>query len=264
MTPYGIQIPLPPSLHMTGIGTENIQRRARERAQLRRLARDAFRHARLGRDMKASRYTLLCAINTADSPIVNVETFKPLIDAGTDTGAWPDDDPRHRTLTIHATSHTPGPLTATMIVMPHLENPMHTILDRLGNPKGTGTTLRIPDRQWLTSNMRLPAPERLARQQATMMQTMREWPDESVGRSCVTLIRVRYPHPDYPGDPDNTAESVAAAWAGIVRRRLAPSQPEAFIFQLDDTRTSPPGTHELDMTAWTCPKRVNWTRLLLQ
>ena len=37
------------------------------------------------------------------------ETLKPLIDAGTDEGLWPDDDPAHRVMTCYLRDPRPLP-----------------------------------------------------------------------------------------------------------------------------------------------------------
>ena len=204
-----------------------------------------------------------------ESPVLAAETLKPLIDAGTDIGLWPDDDPYHRVCTLYLRDPRPtqgGMARVSMTVIPLTpgEKAPTCVVSRVPDARGLARTLTIPNRDWLTSNMREPPAVRQARQTRIMRRAARLWDGVSLGADTAVLCGVRYPdrRREYQGDPDNTAESATAMWgAGVVAGRL-PANPGAFGFFLLDP-ASRPHTHDLTMLAFTTPPGFGWMTAML-
>lgn len=114
-------------------------------------------------------YMLLVLVGgRAESPVLAAETLKPLIDAGTDEGMWPDDDPAHRVMTLYAPDPrrlAAGVASIHMLVVPVPHSwggwrALDWLLDTVHAGMGAMRMLAIGDADWLTSNMRLPQAQR--------------------------------------------------------------------------------------------------------
>lgn len=265
---YAVRFPIPPSLWMTTVDGETIPARARRRARLRRLGRHVWRDARRHGAHPVGRFLMLATIaGRPDSPMLAAETLKPLIDAGTDEGLWPDDDPTHRTLTCYLKD--PRPTRDTLVhiwiipVSPG-ENPVMRLITRPQGVQGFPIRTTIPEHLWLTSNMRLDPAERRRRLDGIIRLGVRSWAGRSIGARAAMVTLVRYPdhRSEYKGDPDNTAETATALWGAGALHGLAPATPTLAGFALADGE-SMPGTHDMDMFAFTTPMDVDWPTLLL-
>lgn len=265
--PYSLIMDIPPMLWMTTVGTETVSSRAARRASLRRRGRLAWGQAIDRGARPVDRFLLLVNVGGrgAESPVLAAETVKPLVDAGTDRGLWPDDDPWHRVATCYLTDPRPSarPRVSLTVIPLGARSASDVILGACHNPKGLLREATIPDDEWITSNMRLDARTRAARQSAIMRRTADLWADVRFDRAAV-LCWVRYPDSRrrYKGDPDNTAESATAMWGSGALTGALPARPGLFGFLLAAGQ-SRPKTHDLTMLAFD-PGPVSWMGALIR
>lgn len=107
---YAVSFTVSNSLWMTTVGNENPTIRKRHRGRLRAMARQTWRTAKRDGAPFTRRYLMLVTVGgRQESPVLACETLKPLIDAGTDEGLWPDDDPAHRVMTCYLRDPRPLP-----------------------------------------------------------------------------------------------------------------------------------------------------------
>lgn len=244
---------VPVALWMTTTGGEDVTVRARTRARLRRMGRAAWQRAlELGaRPVDRFMLTVAVAGRGRESPVLAAETVKPLVDAGTDMGLWPDDDPWHRVVTCYIRDPEPRRwprVTLSVTALGMDEHAPTCLLARVHDPVGLVRGLTIPDADWLTSNMRLDADERRGRQSRIMRHAAPLWNGVRFDGSCCVACGVRYPDArrEYKGDPDNTAESATAMWGAGVLQGGLPANPRVFAFFLLDG-CSRPRHHDLEM-----------------
>ncbi len=268
---YAVTLTVPDHLWATTVGQESITGRADTRRSLRRRGRAAWRTAASLGACRVDRFIMVVAVGGSHgSPMLAAETLKPLVDAGTDQGLWPDDDPWHRACTLYMPDPRPDPVGATrvsiaVIPLSPREDPATRLLGCVPGAKGRPVRLDgIGDHTWLTSNMRLDPKERSARQGRLMDGCAASWRSHgSVGAHAAGICWVRYPDSrrEYKGDPDNAAESATAMWGEGVALGLAPAVPTGFAFLLADGESAP-GTHDLDLLALTTPPGFNWLKAL--
>lgn len=161
-------------------GTDTLQSE-RLRARRRKWVRDDARAEwkRLKRNKvayKVERFVALIGVAAPEEtalafPSRAAETVKPIIDAGTDAGLWPDDDSTHRCSTIYFRSPDPAPahhyaLTIYILPVPsspptyQVEGALSMQLDaqwrkKQQRPDGYGgwvANFTVPHRMWLSSN----------------------------------------------------------------------------------------------------------------
>lgn len=264
MKPYGVMFRIPIGLWMTTVDGDDVSERATRRARLRRYGRRVWR-LMLSRGIQpVDRFMLWVTVaGRDDSPILAAETLKPLIDAGTDMGVWPDDDPSHRVCTCYMRDEytvTCGDTMIGMWVIPLTpsDDPRQLILNRVPGARGVLLHFEINDDDWLTSNMRLPVVQRKARQTRLMRLAAPQWENMRLGGQVVALVGVRYPNPHYLGDPDNTAETVTALWGAGVSLGVVPKTPSLLGFVVEDSYSSPPCTHHVDMLLIRLSGPVDW------
>lgn len=271
MAPYAIRLDIPIRLWQTTVDRDRVDERRRKRAALRRLAREHWRRAREQGARPVGRYMLAVTIaGRRESPVLACETVKPIIDAGTDEHMWPDDDPFHRVLTCYLRDPLPAPGNRPRVsimvipVGPRVRPPV-CILNLLPGAEGAIIRQTIPERDWLTSNMRLDAPERARRQETVMRRARNDWGRIRLPADCCVLCGVRYPdHRDeYQGDPDNTAETATALWGAGALLGRAPAEPECFMFYLLDGQAAP-GTHDMMLLAVRTPTGFRWPSSLVR
>lgn len=271
MAPYAIRLDIPIRLWQTTVDRDRVDERRRKRAALRRLAREHWRRAREQGARPVGRYMLAVTIaGRRESPVLACETVKPIIDAGTDEHMWPDDDPFHRVLTCYLRDPLPAPGNRPRVsimvipVGPRVRPPV-CILNLLPGAEGAIIRQTIPERDWLTSNMRLDAPERARRQETVMRRARNDWGRIRLPADCCVLCGVRYPdHRDeYQGDPDNTAETATALWGAGALLGRAPAEPECFMFYLLDGQAAP-GTHDMMLLAVRTPTGFRWPSNLVR
>lgn len=269
MDPYAIRMSIPISLWQTTTDTDTVNERARKRAVLRRLARTEWRNAKRQGAKRVGRFMLLALIaGRKEAPMLACETLKPIIDAGTDERLWPDDDPFHRVLTGYMRDPTPAPanrprITIMIIPLGRTVKPPACILNLLNQPQGAVIHAAIPDREWLTSNMRHPPKERQRRQTMIMRRVASQWKHVTINTECVALCAVRYPdnRDEYQGDPDNTAETATAIWgAGVISQRV-PREPSVFMFYLQSGQ-SEPRSHDMNLMVIPTGPGLKWATLL--
>lgn len=107
---YAVSFTVSNSLWMTTVGDENPTIRKRHRGRLRAMARQTWRKAKRDGAPFTRRYLMLVTVGgRQETPVLACETLKPLIDAGTDEGLWPDDDPAHRVMTCYLRDPRPLP-----------------------------------------------------------------------------------------------------------------------------------------------------------
>lgn len=266
LRPYTVRFTVSASLWMTTIGDEDKTERKRRRGRLRSYGRQVWREAGAPR---VNRYMMLVTVGgRRESPVLAAETLKPLIDAGTDEGLWPDDDPYHRVMTCYLRDPRPLPggraeLIIWVIPLGPDTDPLTRLLARMPGSKATLAHATFGEDSWLTSNMRLTVRERKTMQTRAMRACRNVW-KASPGMDCGVVCQVRYPdsRPRYKGDPDNTAETATAMWGVGVLAGLLPASPSIFCFMLANGE-SEPKHHDLDMLAFTTPPDVDWPRLLL-
>lgn len=250
MSPYSVTFRISETLWLTTVGGEDTPTRARLRARLREQGRAVWRRARTSGAYPVGRFILLILVGgRTESPVLAAETCKPLIDAGTDEHMWTDDDPTHRIMTVYARDPRPMAGRGALIHMVVFPAPTHWdggrarrwIMSTAGDDvHGVLPILPVPDEAWLTSNMRLPATERRARQSRVMRMTAPLWerggrPGAHVG----VVAAIGYPDPRYWGDPDNTAETLTAMYGAGVALGRVPPVPDLFAFILDPDRCEP-------------------------
>lgn len=268
--PYAVRFTVGPQLWMTTVGDEDVTERKRHRGRLRAWARQVWKQAKQAGARPVDRYLMLVTVGGRhESPVLAAETLKPIIDAGTDEGLWPDDDPYHRAMTCYLKDPRPLPggkaeLYVWVIPLRPDEDPTTRLLSCAPDAKGLAMRLEFPDRAWLTSNMRLTAPERKRKQEACMRIARPGWRGRSIGAHAGVLVAVRYPdsRPQFKGDPDNTAETATAIWGAGALEGLCPASPSIFAFTLAQGQ-SEPGHHEMDVLAFTTPDGMDWPSALL-
>lgn len=269
LRPYTVRFTVSASLWMTTIGDEDMTERKRRRGRLRAYGRQVWRETKTAGAPRVNRYMMLVTVGgRRESPVLAAETLKPLIDAGTDEGLWPDDDPYHRVMTCYLRDPRPLPggraeLFIWVIPLGPDTDPLSRLLARMPGSKATLAHATFGEDSWLTSNMRLTARERKTMQTRAMRACRNVW-KASPGMDCGVVCQVRYPdsRPRYKGDPDNTAETATAMWGVGVLAGLLPASPSIFCFMLANGE-SEPKHHDLDMLAFTTPPDVDWPGLLL-
>ena len=269
LRPYTVRFTVSASLWMTTIGDEDMTERRRRRGRLRAYGRQVWRETKAAGAPRVNRYMMLVTVGgRRESPVLAAETLKPLIDAGTDEGLWPDDDPYHRVMTCYLRDPRPLPggraeLFIWVIPLGPDTDPLSRLLACMPGSKATLATATFGEDLWLTSNMRMTARERKTMQTRAMRACRNVW-KASPGADCGVVCQVRYPdsRPRYKGDPDNTAETATAMWGVGVLAGLLPASPSIFCFMLANGE-SEPKHHDLDMLAFTTPPDVDWPGLLL-
>ena len=268
--PYAIQLDIPIRLWQTTTDRDGVDERRRKRAALRRLARAHWRRARDAGAPRVGRYVLVVTVaGRRESPVLACETLKPIIDAGTDEHMWPDDDPFHRILTCYMRDPLPAsgnrPRVSVMVIPvgPRILPP-RCILSLLPDARGAIVGQTIPERDWLTSNMRLDPGERDRRQTAVMNRSRPEWERIRMPGGCCVLCGVRYPdsRDEWQGDPDNTAETATALWGAGALLGRAPAEPDCFMFYLLDGQAAP-GTHDMMLLTVETPQGFGWPTALV-
>ena len=269
LRPYTVRFTVSASLWMTTTGDEDKTERKRRRGRLRAYGRQVWRETKTAGAPRVNRYMMLVTVGgRRESPVLAAETLKPLIDAGTDEGLWPDDDPYHRVMTCYLRDPRPLPggraeLFIWVIPLGPDTDPLTRLLARMPGSKATLATATFGEDSWLTSNMRMTARERKTMQTRAMRACRNVW-KASPGMDCGVVCQVRYPDSrrEYKGDPDNVAETATAMWGVGVLDGLLPASPSIFCFMLADGE-SEPGHHDLDMLAFSTPGDVDWPSLLL-
>lgn len=269
LKPYTVPFTVSASLWMTTTGDEDVTERKRRRGRLRAYGRQVWREMKAAGAPRVNRYMMLVTVGgRRESPVLAAETLKPLIDAGTDEGLWPDDDPYHRVMTCYLRDPRPLPggraeLFIWVIPLGPDTDPLTRLLALMPGSKATLAHATFGEDSWLTSNMRLTARERKTMQTRAMRACRNVW-KASPGADCGVVCQVRYPdsRPRYKGDPDNTAETATAMWGVGVLAGLLPASPSIFCFMLANGE-SEPKHHDLDMLAFTTPPDVDWPGLLL-
>lgn len=265
MTPYAVEFHIPISLWQTTVDNQSIEVRAKTRAKLRHMAKFVWNNAKTHGARPVSRYMLLVIVaGRKESPVLACETLKPLIDAGTDAGMWPDDDPFHRLFTGYMQDTRPAPgarprISVMVIPVSNLRLP-HALI-----PSGASAarlSASFPHNTWLTSNLRLEPQERAARQEAIMKRVTNQWQHIQSSGATSVLVGVRYPdsRADWVGDPDNTAETATAMYGAGVLQHRAPATPNLFGFYLLDGQAQA-GSH--DMEALILATKTDWPHYLL-
>lgn len=251
---------------LTTVGDEDSDRRARTRARLRAYGRGVWARAKQHGAHPVCTYMLLVLVGgRAESPVLAAETLKPLIDAGTDEGMWPDDDPAHRVMTLYAPDPrrlAAGVASIHMLVVPVPHSwggwrALDWLLDTVHAGMGAMRMLAIGDADWLTSNMRLPQTQRKARQTRVMRQARPVWSDGvRLGAQVGVVCAVSYPDTRYYGDPDNTAETATALYGAGVALGAAPPIPRVFAFILDPEQCAG-HTHVMRLLCFAMPQSVD-------
>jgi hypothetical protein len=267
LKPFAVTFAVPARNWLTTTGDENSSRRAKVRHDLRAYGKRVWSDALRAGCPRVDRFMLWVTIGgRPESPVLSAETLKPLIDAATDMHVWPDDDPYHRVCTCYMPDPRRAPqgnaiVSMWVIPLDKFENPAMELIASVPGARGTGFTLEVPDRDWLTSNMKLSAPERKAKQGRIMRSAAMLWNEDApLGADAAVLFGVRYPdsRKKYQGDPDNTAETATAIWGAGAAKLLCPASPSLFGFYLLGRHPSRPKHHEMAMTAFTVPKDYSW------
>ena len=108
--PYAVSFTVSDALWMTTVGDETPLVRKRHRGRLRAYGRQVWAEAKEEGAGFTNRFVMLVTVGgRRESPVLSCETLKPLIDAGTDMGLWPDDDPAHRAMTCYLRDPRPLP-----------------------------------------------------------------------------------------------------------------------------------------------------------
>lgn len=265
---YAVSFIVSNSLWMTTVGDENPTIRKRHRGRLRAMARQTWRKAKRDGAPFTRRYLMLVTVGgRQESPVLACETLKPLIDAGTDEGLWPDDDPAHRVMTCYLRDPRPlpgGHATINIWVVPlsEYDDPTLRLLHCVPDARAALVSVSIPDLDWLTSNMRETDAVRKRKQTAIMRRAAKAWGNKAMGEHMGVICNVGYPDPHYLGDPDNTAESLTAVLGAGVALDLMPAVPQIVAFRIDP-RGSEPHTHDLNLLCFTCPPDMFWPQALL-
>ena len=269
LKPYTVPFTVSASLWMTTTGDEDVTERKRRRGRLRAYGRQVWREMKAAGAPRVNRYMMLVTVGgRRESPVLAAETMKPLIDAGTDEGLWPDDGPVPSRDDLLSQGPRPLPggraeLFIWVIPLGPDTDPLTRLLARMPGSKAPLAHATFGEDSWLTSNMRLTARERKTMQTRAMRACRNVW-KASPGADCGVVCQVRYPdsRPRYKGDPDNTAETATAMWGVGVLAGLLPASPSIFCFMLADGE-SEPKHHDLDMLAFTTPPDVDWPGLLV-
>lgn len=268
--PYAVRFDISDQWFMTTVDSDSVDARARARRRLRRWGRGVWRDAIAQGARLVDRFGMVVAIGGRNgSPVLACETLKPLVDAGTDEGLWADDNPFHRVATLYMRDPTeapPGRTRISIAVIP-LEpsgSMPGWVVSRVPSALAAPVSLSIPDRDWLTSNMRLPVGQRKARQTRVMRAAARQWQGKALGPDCAVMCGVRYPdsRARWVGDPDNTAETATAMWGAGVALGSVPADPSLFGFYLLAGQSAP-HTHDMGLLAFTVPHGFNWMDALL-
>lgn len=228
---------------------ETERARARKRHNIRQYSKRVWRLLKnAGRAWPVRRYIIFIGVATPKGKPFNVvsvaEASKPVIDAGTDTKLWLDDDAKHRHSTIfyqYPASCKTGEYRLYVSVRPILQDyqigrktisSVEPYKQQVG-AGWQGYTIRfhIPEKLWITSNF--TDADLAARQKGMVKAPARKWGDGSshgireklrtqltqlaitqwkqqgwqpVNR-CIIIATVEYPSRN-DSDPDNTAETV--------------------------------------------------------
>lgn len=253
---------------MTTVGDESPAVRKRKRGRLRAWARGVWRLAKRDGAVFVDRFMMIVTVGgRRESPVLACETLKPLIDAGTDEGLWPDDDPKHRVMTVYRRDPRPLPGGRALIMIWVVPlgcgvNPLARLLSCAPGARGLMLNATIPDGLWLTSNMRETPEVRQRRQTGLMRLAEPLWPSGSVGSHAGVVCSVAYPDVRYYGDPDNTAETATALYGAGVALGCVPAVPQVFAFMLNREQCEP-HSHGMRLLAFSCEPDLPWcTRLI--
>lgn len=261
---WAVQFDIARSMYMGVLDEDTVEERARRRARLRRHGRSVWRQAKANGAHRVDRFVMVVMVaGTGEPPMLAVETLKPLVDAGTDVGLWPDDDPFHRVLTLYARDPNWCPrgrvrVSVAVIPLDPLDGAPGCMLRLTPGARAALVELSVPDRSWLTSNMRLPVRQRQARQNRVMRQAAPLWRDKSLPGQVGLLAGVRYPDArrEWVGDPDNVAETLTAAWGAGAMLGMVPREPVFTGFYLLDGQAAA-HEHDIAMLAYTLPDRFD-------
>lgn len=147
---YAIRFTVPAGWWLTCTGSESVSERARIRHRLREYGKRVWRDILAQGALRVDRFMLTVLVaGRAESPVLAAETLKPLIDAGTDMGLWPDDDPYHRVCTVYMRDPTPvKDITISLSVEPLAQDadPVALVLGKAHAGPGVLRSLTIPDR----------------------------------------------------------------------------------------------------------------------
>lgn len=269
MRPYAVEFHIPVSLWQTTVDTQSVTVRAQTRAKLRHMAKHMWLQAKRGGAPICNRYMMLvCIAGRQESPVLACETLKPIIDAGTDVGMWPDDDPFHRLFTGYMRDPRPAPgnkprISVMVIPVQHGLRLPHALI-----PANTGAArlaLSLTHKHWLTSNMRLEVDERQRRQQYILRSVAKQWERIVCAGHTSVLVGVRYPdnRAEWVGDPDNTAETATAMYGSGAMQGRAPVTPDIFGFYLLDGQAEA-GSHDIEALILASPEPIDWPHTMLR
>lgn len=228
--------------------TETIQsnrQRSARRAAIRRYAKEVWTTAKIdGRAWKVKRFVAIigvaCPRMDGVTPAFAAETVKPIIDAGTDSLLWDDDDAKHRHSTIYFQLPEPSDdglhhLTVYIIPIPsgyHAAKGIATSStrkwdandERPDDAGGYTVTFAVPRELWITSNIndtKLLAEQKsddrgralaIRRDISGKLKELARltWLDQGFVRTqrFVAVAGIQYPSRSR-SDPDNAAETVS-------------------------------------------------------
>lgn len=278
------------------------RRRAASRRMVREYARKVWRQAvEKGGAWRVKRYVAVIGVQYPEGltgwPAEAAETVKPVIDAGTDTGLWPDDDASHRCATVYHL--TPGHCTGrshvlTVMVLPVPDRAPEYVASRdlnraIMQRAGMGYAAQsirigIPFELWVTSN--ITDSDLMARQHGRRKAdswggwkaygTRGKVTERLAGRAFTSWSR--NPMPPMPwesymvlagvgyatggdADPDNAAETVNTLIdAGVQAGMLPGTSPDrlkAVVF-FRLREKAEPWMHDVKLYAVRLPAGVQW------
>lgn len=158
---YSATFLIPVNLYVTTRSQLTELARANRRRQIRSYARTVWKETIGLGAWRVGHYVALISVPES-SPSLAAETIKPIIDAGTDCGLWPDDDAYHRKSTVYTFDPHPrkgGVVRITVSVLPvaadyQIPLGLGTLITRLsGKEAGYSIGFHIPNRLWVTSNL---------------------------------------------------------------------------------------------------------------
>lgn len=227
---------------------ETERKRASRRSSVRRYARKVWASLkRSGEAWPVDRYVAVVGVaypkQGSGTAVYAAETVKPIIDAGTDSGLWPDDDARHRCSTAYfqmPETSRPGQFRITVYVFPVPCS--YRVPSRVApgvtetrdgradsTPDGWTVAFAVPSDLWLTSNQTdtemanrrsgkrsgawgdgrsLGVREKVAGQLTELARLTFQDQGFTAMERFVALASVQYPRGN-DSDPDNAAETVA-------------------------------------------------------
>lgn len=276
---FSALFPIPSQLVATTTMKVSERQRARIRHQLRELGRTIWKSTR--GTFPVTHFVALIVTNYP-TPSLIAETVKPLIDAGTDTSLWPDDDAYHRKSTVYTFVDDPN-MSGTWVRIIILPVPAHfqimvglsRLAQRLTGQDGYTISFALPPHLWVTSN--LTDADILARQKGQRLasatawgkpgnygarekilstlagQAQQLWANRPSLPNTIVLAGVAYA----PGvkktqaDPDNSAETVTT----LLRAGKVTPQLLAYYRYPVDEKT--PGYHHIHLTVLPIPDTFN-------